>query len=45
MALDGIDRVPGLIRNCGGDTTDSPTDLPLHDVTCTDGSELVAFTR
>ncbi|GAA2156333.1 phosphodiester glycosidase family protein [Nocardioides koreensis] len=44
VALDGVDRVPGLIRNCGGDTTDSPTDLPLHDVTCTDGSELVAFT-
>ena len=45
VALDGIDRVPGLIRNCGGDATDSPTDLPLHDVTCTDDSELVAFTR
>lgn len=43
-ALDGVDRVPGLIRNCGGDATDSPTDLPLHDLTCTDGSELVAFT-
>ena len=42
--LDGIDRVPGLVRNCGGDSTDSPTDLPLHDFTCTDGSELVAFT-
>ncbi|GAB3792916.1 phosphodiester glycosidase family protein [Nocardioides ungokensis] len=42
--LDGIDRVPGLVRNCGGDATDSPTDLPLHDLTCTDGSELVAFT-
>ncbi len=44
VALDGVDRVPGLIRNCGGDSTDSPTDLPLHDLTCTDGSELVAFT-
>jgi hypothetical protein len=43
-SLDAVDRVPGLIRNCGGDRTDSPTDLPLHDVTCTDGSELVAFT-
>jgi hypothetical protein len=42
--LDGVDRVPGLIRNCGGDSTDSPTALPLHDFTCTDGSELVAFT-
>lgn len=44
VALDGVDRVPGLIRNCGGDTTDAPTDLPLHDLTCTDDSELVAFT-
>lgn len=44
VALDGVDRVPGLIRNCGGDSDDSPTDLPLQDVTCTDGSELVAFT-
>ncbi|MGZ4442321.1 MAG: phosphodiester glycosidase family protein [Nocardioidaceae bacterium] len=42
--LDGIDRVPGLIRNCGGDDTDQPTSLPLHDTTCTDDSELVAFT-
>lgn len=42
--LDAVDRVPGLIRNCGGDAGDTPTDLPLHDVTCTDGSELVAFT-
>ncbi|GAB3776372.1 hypothetical protein FB382_000042 [Nocardioides ginsengisegetis] len=45
LDLDGMDRVPGLIRNCGGDATDAPTDLPLHDVTCADGSELVAFTR
>ncbi|MGZ6826774.1 MAG: phosphodiester glycosidase family protein [Mycobacteriales bacterium] len=43
--LDGIDRVPGLVRNCGGDRTDSPTALPLHDTTCTDPSELVEMTR
>lgn len=43
MKLDGINRVPGLIRNCGG-VGDTPTDLPLHDVTCTDADELVAFT-
>lgn len=42
--LDGVDRVPGLIRDCGGDSDDSPTALPLHDVTCTDANELVAFT-
>ena len=43
-ALDGLNRVPGLIRNCGGDITDSPTGLPRHDFTCTDDAELVAFT-
>lgn len=42
--LDGINRVPGLIRNCGGDPTDLPTAVALHDVTCTDVAELVAFT-
>lgn len=41
--LDGTNRVPGLIRNCGGDASDSPTELPLHDTTCTDPSELVSF--
>ena len=43
LTLDGLDRVPGLVRNCGGDATDAPTDLPLHDTTCTDDSELVGF--
>ncbi|MGH3465179.1 MAG: phosphodiester glycosidase family protein [Kribbellaceae bacterium] len=42
LPLDGLNRVPGLIRNCGG-RGDTPTDLPLHDVTCTDPGELVAF--
>lgn len=41
--LDGKNRVPGLIRNCGGDASDSPTFLPMHDTTCTDSSELVTF--
>jgi hypothetical protein len=44
IRLDGINRVPGLIRNCGGDRTDKPTRRPLHDITCSDDSELVAFT-
>lgn len=43
LRLDGIDRVPGLIRNCGG-RGDSPTNRPIHDFTCTDDGELVAFT-
>ena len=44
LTLDGIDRVPGLIRNCGGTADDVPTSLPLHDFTCTDADEMVAFT-
>ncbi|MGX5717174.1 phosphodiester glycosidase family protein [Arthrobacter sp. MAHUQ-56] len=43
LPLDGINRVPGLIRNCGG-TGDTPTNLPLHDFTCTDADEIVSFT-
>ncbi|MGV9347650.1 phosphodiester glycosidase family protein [Streptomyces spiralis] len=43
LSLTGINRVPGLIRNCGGEH-DIPTSLPLHDVTCTNPDELVAFT-
>ena len=42
--VDGVNRVPGLIRNCGGTPDDTPTWLPLHDVTCSDPDELVAFT-
>jgi Phosphodiester glycosidase/SPOR domain len=44
LQLDGIDRVPGLIRNCGGTRDDLPTSHPLHDTTCTDADEVVAFT-
>lgn len=43
VTLDGLNRVPGLIRNCGG-VGDTPTDRPQHDVTCTDADELIAFT-
>ncbi len=44
LRLDGLDRVPGKIRNCGG-RDDQPTTKPLHDYTCTDDGELVAFTN
>ncbi|GAA4011959.1 phosphodiester glycosidase family protein [Streptomyces marokkonensis] len=44
LRLNGVNRVPGLIRNCGGTEGDAPTSLPLHDVTCTNPDELVAFT-
>ncbi len=43
LQLDGINRVPGLIRNCGGTADDVPTSRPLHDFTCTDTDELIAF--
>jgi Phosphodiester glycosidase/SPOR domain len=42
--LDGENRRPGLIRACGGELSDAPTALPLHDITCTDPSELIHST-
>lgn len=42
--VDGMNRKPGLIRSCGGVGGDRPTELPKHDVTCTDESELILFT-
>jgi Phosphodiester glycosidase len=42
--LDGDNRRPGLIRACGGSGGDLPTERPLHDVSCTDSSELIRFT-
>lgn len=44
LALDGVNRVPGLIRNCGGTPDDLPTADPRHDFTCTDPDEVVVFT-
>ncbi len=43
-AIDGLNRKPGLIRSCGGVGGDEPTELPRHDFTCTDESELILFT-
>jgi len=43
LPLDGLNRVPGLIRNCGGTADDSYTDAPQQDVTCTDPDEVIAF--
>jgi hypothetical protein len=42
--IDGLNRVPGVIRNCGGVGGDVPTERAAHDLTCTDPSEIVAFT-
>jgi hypothetical protein len=44
LRLDGLNRVPGLIRNCGGTPDDQPTARPRHDFTCTDADEAVLFT-
>jgi hypothetical protein len=41
--LDGLNRAPGLIRGCGGSGGDQPTELPKHDFTCLDASELVLY--
>ena len=42
--IDGLNRVPGVVRNCGGVGGDVPTERPAHDLTCSDASEIVAFT-
>jgi hypothetical protein len=42
--VDGLNRPPGLIRNCGGVGGDSPTQRPVQDFTCTDPDELVVLT-
>ena len=42
--VDGRNREPGLVRGCGGEGGDAPTEKPKHDFTCTDESELIQFT-
>jgi len=42
--VDGKNRKPSLIRGCGGEGGDDPTNEPKHDFTCTDPSELILFT-
>ncbi|MEV1176341.1 phosphodiester glycosidase family protein [Nonomuraea sp. NPDC049784] len=44
VEIDGVNRVPGEIWNCGGVGGDQPTEKPQHDLKCTDSSELVLFT-
>jgi hypothetical protein len=43
--VDGVNRRPGRIRSCGGVGRDEPIRHPKHDSTCTDGSEVILFTR
>jgi hypothetical protein len=42
--IDGVNRIPGVIQNCGGVGGDLPTERPQHDLVCWDDSELVRFT-
>ncbi|NUT42353.1 MAG: sporulation domain-containing protein [Thermoactinospora sp.] len=42
--IDGVNRLPGEVWNCGGVGGDQPTQKPQHDLKCTDPSELVLFT-
>ncbi|MCC3774651.1 phosphodiester glycosidase family protein [Streptomyces sp. UNOB3_S3] len=42
--LDGLNRSPGKIRNCGGTGGDVPTERPRHDALCTDDSEVIQYT-
>lgn len=42
--VDGVNRIPGDVWNCGGVGGDVPTEKPQHDLKCTDTSELVRFT-
>ncbi|MDF2710927.1 MAG: secreted protein [Nonomuraea muscovyensis] len=44
VEIDGVNRLPGEIWNCGGVGGDLPTEKPQHDLKCTDDSELVRFT-
>ena len=44
VPVSGINRMPGLIRNCGGSEGDAPTSEPRHDITCTNDDEIVVFT-
>ncbi|GAA1017702.1 hypothetical protein Aple_024590 [Acrocarpospora pleiomorpha] len=42
-AVQGINRTPGLVRDCGR-TGGKPTEEPRQDVTCTETDDLVRFT-
>lgn len=42
--IDGLNRKPGMTFSCGN-PFDAETAVALHDVTCTDPNEIVAFTQ
>jgi len=41
--VDGLNRTPGLIFNCGG-VDDEPFDRPAHDYVCRDADEIIVVT-
>lgn len=41
--VDGLNRAPGLIFNCGG-VDDEPFDRPAHDYVCRDADEIIVVT-
>ena len=41
--LDGLNRTIQLIRNCGESELNSQNQSPMHDVTCSDDSELIQY--
>lgn len=43
LRIDGINRPLGQTRNCGN-IGDTPTELAVHDETCRDDGEIIAFT-
>jgi hypothetical protein len=44
IEVDGVNRLPGRIQNCGGVGGDTPWPIAQHDRFCTDSSELIRFT-
>ncbi len=40
LVVDGINRMPGLTRNCGN-AGDVPTSMAVHDATCSDSGEII----
>ncbi|MEY9910968.1 exopolysaccharide biosynthesis protein [Catenulispora sp. MAP12-49] len=43
LQIQGVNRVPGLLRDCGR-TGSLPTTHPVQDITCTEADDLVLFT-
>lgn len=44
LLVDGINRTPGTLRNCGGVGGDLTTELPRQGKVCTDADEIIWFT-